>query len=138
MTSQPKIRVFMVSMPGLVAQATRATVASIGGVALVGSATGALSATQALAQLQPDLLLVDATLPDEEVAALLQWTREHLPAAHCLVMTLTMRQRDQALAWGAHAAIQRASLASQLEVILNQLPLATLPPWNSMQSALVG
>jgi DNA-binding NarL/FixJ family response regulator len=128
MPSQPKIRVFLVSMPGLVAQATRATVASMGDVALVGSATGALSATQALTQLRPDLLLVDATLPDEEVAALLQWTREHLPAVHCLVMTLTMRQRDQALAWGAHAAMQRASLASQLAPILDQLAVASMPP----------
>lgn len=132
MTSRPKTRVLLVSLPGIVAQATRAVIASLGDVTLVGCATGALTATQMLPELQPDLLLIDATLPDEEVAALLQWARAHLPAVHCVVMTLTTHQRDQALAWGAHAAIQRSSLASQLDATLHQLSQPTIPPANSI------
>lgn len=118
MTLPKNKRVFLVSLPGLVGQATRATVETMRGVTLVGTAAGALSATQALPKLRPDLLLIDANLPDDEVAALLEWSREHFPSMPCLVMTMTTRQRDQALAWGAHAAIQRAKLGSQLETVV--------------------
>lgn len=121
MTSRPQTRVLLVSLPGIVAQATRAVIASVGDMVLVGSATGALTATQMLPELQPDLLLLDATLPDEEVAALLQWCRAHSPGVHCLVMTLTTRQREQALAWGAHAAIHRASFMSELATEVGRL-----------------
>jgi DNA-binding NarL/FixJ family response regulator len=130
MTSRPKTQVLLVSLPGIVAQATRAVIASLGDVILVGCATGALTATQMLPELQPDLLLIDATLPDEEVAALLQWARAHLPAVHCVVMTLTTRQREQALAWGAHAAIHRASFMSELEMEMSRLS------WFSAQNGL--
>ena len=115
-------RVCLVSLPGLVQEATRAALMSLSDVTLVGATSGALSATALLPQLQPDLLLVDANLPEEEVEALVRWTKQHYPGLPCVVMTLTSQQRGLALAWGADAAIQRASLISQLETTLNQLP----------------
>jgi DNA-binding NarL/FixJ family response regulator len=106
----------------MVQEATRAVLRSLPDVTLVATASGALSATQLLPHLQPDLLLMDANLPEEEVRALLYWTREHYPEVQCVVMTLTSREREWALAAGARAAIQRASLADQLEALLRQLP----------------
>lgn len=103
-----KTQVLLVSLPGLVRDATYATLASFSNVSLIGSTSGALSATRLLQQLQADLLLVDANLPDEEVQALLSWTKEYRPHLPCLVMTMTSHQRYQALAWGADAAIQRS------------------------------
>jgi len=70
--------------------------------------------------LQPDLLLVDANLPDEEIQALLRWVQGHHPALPCIVMTQTSKQRAQVKAWGAHSAIPRASLIDQLELVLSQ------------------
>lgn len=124
MSAQQLVRVFLVSLPGLVQQATRATLMSFPDIFLTGTASGALSATRALPQLLPDLLLVDANLPDEEVQALLRWTQENCPSVQCVVMTMTSRQRDQALAWGASAAIQRSNLAGQLETVMRQVPHA--------------
>jgi DNA-binding NarL/FixJ family response regulator len=127
MMSGQKMQALLVSLPGLVREATCATLASLGGVSLVGSASGALTATHLLQHLQVDLLLVDANLPDEEVQALLRWAKEHYPQMQCLVMTMTSRQRTQALAWGADAAIQRFDLSSQLPAVLSQLPVEVLP-----------
>ena len=119
-------RVFLVSLPGLVQEATQATLMTQPDLVLVATASGALSTTQLLPQLQADLLLVDANLPLEEVRALLHWTRERCPHVQCVVMTMTSWQRDQALAWGAHATIQRANLGEQLETVINQIPDSNL------------
>ena len=115
------------SLPGLVQEATRAALMSLSDVTLVGATSGALSATALLPQLQPDLLLVDANLPEEEVEALVRWTKQHYPGLPCVVMTLTSQQRGLALAWGADAAIQRASLITDQSVGDNAEP-ATVHP----------
>lgn len=120
MTSSQKTRVFLVSEPGLIQQATLGAVTSLPGVVVVATASGALSATDLVAQVQPDLLLVDANLPDEEIQALLRWVQGHYPALPCIVMTQTSKQRAQVKAWGAHSAIPRASLIDQLELVLSQ------------------
>ena len=120
MSSPKPKQVCLVSEPGLIQQATRAMLGSIPGVVVVATASGALSATALISQLQPDLLLVDANLPDEEVEALLNWTSKHYPLIQSIVMTRTSRQRSQVLDWGAHAAIPRASLSHELRVVLGQ------------------
>lgn len=120
MSSPNNKRVCLVSEPGLIQQATRAMVGSIPGVAVVATTSGALSATALIPQLELDLLLVDANLPDEEIEALLGWSREHYPLLQSVVMTRTSRQRSQVLAWGAHAAIPRASLSDELQAVLSQ------------------
>lgn len=118
----PRMQVLLVSLPGLVREATSATLAYLSNVSLIATASGALSATHLLQDIAADLLLVDANLPDEEVKALLGWARQHRPEMQCLVMTMTTRQRHQALAWGADAAIQRSDLSDQLPAVLSQLP----------------
>lgn len=119
-------RVCLVSQPGLIQQATRAVLASLPGVTLVATASGALSATALVPEIQPDLLLIDANLPDEEIEALLAWVRAHRPELLCIVMTQTSRQRSQAQTWGAHSAIPRADMIDQLEIVLSQSPYASL------------
>lgn len=94
---------------------------SLPDVNLVGAASGALSATAALPHLRPDLVLVDANLPNEEVQALLRWTQEHCPAVKCVVVTLTSSQRNQALGWGASAAIHRSNLTSHWASVMGLL-----------------
>ena len=122
MAREQKKRICLVSLPGLVQEATITALMSLPDVTLVGTFSGALSATALLPDLQPDLLLVDANLPEEEVEALLRWTKKHTPGLACVVMTMTSQQRDLALSWGADAAIQRARLFGQLETTLSQLP----------------
>jgi DNA-binding NarL/FixJ family response regulator len=88
---------------------------------MVGAASGALSATRLMQTVEVDLLLIDANVPPDEVSELLEWTAGHCPAVQCVVMTTTSQRREQALAWGAHAAFQRASLGSELEATVSRL-----------------
>ena len=98
MVHQQKKRICLVSLPGLVQEATRAALMLLEDVTLVGIISGALSATALLPQLQPDLLVVDANLPEEEVEALLRWTQEHTPG-------LAMRGHDHDLAAAGSGAV---------------------------------
>jgi DNA-binding NarL/FixJ family response regulator len=120
--TQQRKRVVLVSTPGLIQQATASIVTSCSEVDLVATAAGALSATRVLAKAQPDLLLVDATLAEPEIEALVRWVREHHREMYCVVITLTSRQRDLALDWGAHAAFHRGDLGGHLREILGCFP----------------
>jgi len=115
-------RVVLVSARGLVQKATESTLRSCPEVDLVATVSGALSATGVLSQMQPDLLLIDATLAEDEMQALLGWVKGRFPGVHCAAMTATSRQRDLALNSGADIAIHRAGLGSYLEEILNCHP----------------
>lgn len=112
-------RVVLVSAPGLVQKATASILASCAEVEMVATAAGALSATVVVAQTQPDLLLIDATLAEEETAALLKWVRANAPGIRCVVMAVTSRQREMLLEWGADVAFHRSSFASLLHDVLN-------------------
>lgn len=115
----------LVSAPGLVQKATESTLASCPDVDLVATVAGALSATAVLSKMQPDLLLIDATLAEEEMEALLQWVKGHHPEVQCAVMTVTSHQRNLALDRGADVAIHRAALTSHLNTLLNCIAAST-------------
>jgi chemotaxis response regulator CheB len=114
-----KKRVVLVSTPGLVQQATASILASCPEVDIVASAPGALSATSVVAQTHPDVLLLDATLAEEEMSALLGWVKANSPAVQCIVMTVSSRQREKFLERGADFAFHRADFAAQLRNALN-------------------
>jgi DNA-binding NarL/FixJ family response regulator len=112
-------RVVLVSAPGLVQKATASILASCPEVDMVATAPGALSATALVAETHPDLLLIDATLAEEEMGALLGWVKSNLPGIECVVMAVTSRQRQRFLEWGADVAVYRADFATQLRDVLN-------------------
>jgi DNA-binding NarL/FixJ family response regulator len=108
------LRMYLVSAPGPICEATCATLAHAAHIRLVALASGALSATQLLQHVQPDLILLDANLPEEEMLALLRWLNDNYPNVHSLVATLTTQLVNQALAHGAENAFRRDELPSKL------------------------
>lgn len=115
-------RAVLVSAPGLVQRATASVLASCEELEVVAIPPGALSATRVLSAVQPDFLLIDATVAEEEIEELLGWVEVNCPGVQCVIMTVTSHQAAQALAWGADLAIHRAALASQLKEVLNCIP----------------
>ena len=111
-------RLCLVSTPGLIRDATCATIAMTPNVRLVAIASGALSATQLLDHIQLELILLDANLPEEEVSALLAWLTTSLPSVHKLVARTTTAECDQALAFGADEAFQRYELTTKLALFV--------------------
>ena len=126
-------RLCLVSIPGPIRDATCATIAMTPNVRLSALASGALSATQLLQHSQFDLVLLDVTLPEEEVAALLTWLADHLPAVRKVVARTTMTECDQALAFGADTAIRRDELAIKLELIIAEIFKSKLDSHNPLR-----
>ena len=114
-------RLCLVSAPGLICDATCATIATIPRARLVAVVAGALSATQRLHQLKPDLILLDANLPTDEVSALLAWLAEHCPTLPKVVARTTTAECHQALAFGAQQAFRRDELATQLGSFIDKI-----------------
>lgn len=112
------IRVCLVSLPGPVCDATCASLADIANLKLISIASGALSATQLLALVEPDLVLLDATLPEDETYALVQWVAQNCQATRIFVATLTSMQIQQAMALGAQVAVQRNDLPQRLRTLV--------------------
>ena len=131
--SYKRTRVVLVSTPGLVQKATASVLASCPEVDLVATVSGALSATGVLSKMQPDLVLIDATLAEEEVEALLGWVKGYCPGVQCAAMIVTSRQRNLVLGWGADVAIHRADLAGQLRPMLNCVPASPGTASHSIQ-----
>jgi len=104
----------LVSTPGLICDATCATIAMTPHVRLVAIASGALSATQLLYHVRPDLILLDANLPEGEVMAFLVWLSEHFPDVQSVVTRTTSAECNQAFAFGADEAMRRDELATKL------------------------
>jgi DNA-binding NarL/FixJ family response regulator len=113
-------RVLLVSQPGIVQDATLSILGMARGLVLAGVAAGALSATRLLDEIEVDLLLIDANVPADEVLALLEWASSRRPALQRVVMAPSHARGEQALGWGAHAAVQRANLANELETMLSR------------------
>ncbi len=115
------VRLCLISAPGPICDATCATLAHTARVKLVAIASGALSATKVVQQVQPDLVLLDANIPEEESFALVQWLTDNCPHVPSLVATLSSAQLHQALAFGASAAVRRDELPSKLVMLVDEL-----------------
>ena len=118
MTQTTHARLCLVSTPGPICDATCATIARIPRARLVAVVSGALSATQLLPHTHIDLLLLDVNLPGEEVTALLTWLADHVPGVHKFVARMSTAECEQALAFGADAAIRRDELAVKLGMFI--------------------
>ena len=114
MKQTERLRLCLVSIPGPIYMATCATLAQTPRIQLIAVAAGALSATEMLPTLQADLVLMDASLPEEEMWALLRWMTDYRPDVPCMVAALSSVQLQQALAFGAATAVRRDELPSAL------------------------
>ena len=116
-----QVRVCLVSLPGPICDATYATLTNTAHVTLAEIAFGALSATRLLRRVAPDLVLLDANLPDDEVHSLLEWIRSHDVQTRTLVATLNTRQLQEVLGKGAGAAVPRNVLPDRLAEMVDEI-----------------
>ena len=104
---QDKIRTVFVSRPGVLQQSLQAILLTLSRLDVVGFASGEMTAINIVRSTQPTLLIIDAILPQEEIAALLQWTRQEELKIYSLVLIETKAQQHQAQTAGAHATLDR-------------------------------
>lgn len=121
-------RALIAAPPGLVRQSLRAVLTTLAEVELIGEADGCLSAQAISQELKPDILLVVAGLPGNEVAMLLQGFQNdgwHRP--YTIVFVNTASQKQQMLLAGADAVLWQFDSTKQLANTLNQFQTTGSP-----------
>jgi DNA-binding NarL/FixJ family response regulator len=118
-----KVATIIVSRPGIIHQALRTMLAPLPQIEVTAAVGGGLSALELARQNRPALLVIDSSLPEDEILALLRQIKQEQPQIHCLVVAETSRQQAAVLAQGADAVILRSDPAERLVEALNNLGL---------------
>jgi DNA-binding NarL/FixJ family response regulator len=118
-----KVATIIVSRPGVIRQALQTMLALLPQIEITGAAGGGLSALNLARQNRPALLIIDSSLPEDEIQALLQQIKQEQPQIRCLVLAETSRQQAAVLALGADAAILRSEPTERLVEALNNMGL---------------
>jgi chemotaxis response regulator CheB len=116
--SDHHIRALVVSLPGITQKVLIEMFIGRADVDLVGVACGGLSAVGLIHQKQPVLVVIDASLPDSEASALVEWIKEQQPQVCSLVLAETTHQLKRAAISGADLAFRSYSLPDKLDWVL--------------------
>jgi DNA-binding NarL/FixJ family response regulator len=116
-----RVRAVIASRPGIMQESLRAMLSGSGQVVVTGSAGDGLSALSMVREVQPDLLVVDSNLLEDEALSLLKEVKGAWPEVRCLVLVQTTGRKNRALAAGADAVVSRNDPAAALNQALRQL-----------------
>jgi DNA-binding NarL/FixJ family response regulator len=111
----------LVSRPGVGREAVRAVLALAPWLEISGTAGDGLTGLNLVRVHQPDLLVVDSNLLEDEILALVKQVKESWFHIRCLVFTTTAGQHQKMLAGGADAALSRDGSLWQLMETLEQV-----------------
>jgi DNA-binding NarL/FixJ family response regulator len=118
-----KVATIIVSRPGIIRQALRTMLALLPQIEITAAFDGGLSVLESACQHRPALLVIDLSLPEDEIMALLRQIKQEQPLVHCLVVAETTRQQAAVLAQGADAVILRSDPSERLVDALNNMGL---------------
>jgi DNA-binding NarL/FixJ family response regulator len=116
-----KISTIIAVRPGVMQQALRMTLAQLSHIEISGAAGGGLSAFNLAHKDPPALLIIDASLPEDEILALLRSIKQELPQTRCLVLAETTRQQQVMLAAGADAVLLRGEATERFKAVLDEI-----------------
>jgi DNA-binding NarL/FixJ family response regulator len=115
--------ILIVARPGRLRDALRALLATLPQLEIVGQADNGFSALKLVAERRPSLILLDTTLLDDEVKALVSQVKANWPQTRCLVLADNSRQQQVAKSAGADEVLLKgypaANLLTNIEKLLS-------------------
>lgn len=114
-------RVLIVSLPGMMQNVLRETFTNRADVDVVGFASGGLSAVSLIRQEQPDLVVIDSSLPEAETSKLILWIKSDSQHTRSLVLVENTQQLNKATSAGADVALRSYSLLDSLDNVLESM-----------------
>ena len=121
-------RALIAAPPGLMRRSLWAVLSTFPYIQLIGEAGGCLSAQSMSQELKPDIMLISAELPADDVSILLRnFAREDHHKPYTIVFVSTSEQKRRALEAGADAALWQSGSTRRLEEILKQFQAAEAP-----------
>ena len=118
---KPKIRVLIVSLPGILQRMLTNAFKRNPTVDVVDTASGGLSAINAIETHQQDMVVIDSNLPESETFELIKVLQEPHPGICSLVLAETSHQLRQMMVAGADLVIRPQDLVSKLDELLVEL-----------------
>jgi DNA-binding NarL/FixJ family response regulator len=121
-------RLMIVADHSFVVQSIRLALRQTAGFQVVGCFDGRSSVSRALAELRPDVVLVDDMQEPESALARLSEVTEEAPDAKALLLTLRMDHDwvDEVFATGAHAVVSKAVHPVSLGTLLREISLGNI------------
>ena len=108
----------IVSASAIMEASIRSIFDSLSSVQIIGSAAGCLSALELVREKKPDILVIDANLPGQELKTLLQHIKQERLGTRSLVVTVTREQERHAFAAGADIVFPRYGSNDQLNAMI--------------------
>jgi DNA-binding NarL/FixJ family response regulator len=110
----PPIRLLIVDDRPRTRRALRALLAAHAGFDVVGEASNGDEAMARVADLQPDVVLLDVRMPGMDGIAATAQMKSRWPAIRVVVHSMAIERRDEALAAGADAFVAKSVLPHEL------------------------
>lgn len=119
--AESRTSTLIVARPGPLQDAVEALIATISQIEIIGKVEAAASALRFVSESRPDLLLLDAGLPGDEVWSVLRYGRVEHPELRCVVLADDAEQVREASATGADAVFLKGFPADRLVSTLERL-----------------
>ena len=116
-----KISVLIVDDSLAVREGLRSILRAYSDIEVIGEATDGLAAISKAEQLQPDVILMDAQMPEMDGVEATRQVKERLPAVKVLFLTVHAGYMEDALAAGADAYLLKDSGRRELLQAIREL-----------------
>jgi DNA-binding NarL/FixJ family response regulator len=111
----------IVARPGLVRDGLQAVLSAVPGMNALEPADDGASALDRLASHRPDLVIVDSSLPEDELRATLRRIKVHHPEVRCVVVAASPLQGRALEATDADAILVEGSSAALFSTTIKAL-----------------
>lgn len=115
------LRVMIVSLPGTWQRVLQKNIEAYPFVKFVDVVSGSLSAMQHINQYHSDLMLIDSSIPFDDMVALVRNLKLEHPETRSIVITDTTQQRRRISQVGADYTVSSYNFESQIGEIFNQV-----------------
>ena len=116
-----KLSVLVVSPPGAWQRLLQMSIEASSFVELVNVATGSLSASQLAIEQRPDLIVIDSSVPFDDMLALIRKVKAENHGMKSLVITDTTQQKRRVIQAGADYTVSAYDFESRIGELLNQV-----------------
>jgi DNA-binding NarL/FixJ family response regulator len=123
------LRLMIVSLPGTWQRVLHNNIEAHSHAKVIGVVSGSLSALQYASQYQPDLVLIDSSIPFDDAIVLIQKLKTENPKTLSIAITDTKQQRRKIIQMGADYTLSSYNFETQIGEVLNQVK-ETLPQVN--------
>ena len=114
-------RILIVARPGRLRDALRALMATIPQLEIVDQVEDSAVALKMVTERQPTLILMDSSLPDNEVKAMLEQIKAERSQSYCIVLANSEQQEQDAISAGADEVLRKGFPTANLFAVIEKV-----------------